>query len=63
MPDQMDDYINSYAPELQAIIRTLREIVAKCMPEAHEMIYHDAIGYSLTQSPFDSICYFAPQKN
>lgn len=27
------------------------------------MIYHTAIGYSLTQSPFDRICYIAPQKN
>jgi hypothetical protein len=33
------------------------------MPEAHEMIYHGAIGYSVTQSPFDRICYIAPQKN
>jgi len=62
MPDQMDDYINSYAPELQAIIRTLREVGTKCMPEAHEIIYHGAIGYSLTKSPFDRICYIAPQK-
>ena len=61
MPEQMDDYINSYAPELQAIIRTLREVATKCMPEAHEIIYHSAIGYSLTKSPFDRICYIAPQ--
>ncbi len=63
MSEQMDDYINSYAPELQAIIRTLREIAKKSMPEAFEMIYHAAIGYSLSTSPFDRICYIAPQKN
>ena len=63
MPEQMDDYINSFAPELQAIIRILREIAKKSMPEAHEMIYHAAIGYSFTQSPFDRICYIAPQNN
>lgn len=63
MFEQMADYIHSYSPELQAIIRTLREIAKKSMPEAHEMIYHRAIGYSLTQSPFDRICYIAPQKN
>ncbi len=63
MSEQMDDYINSFAPELQAIIRTLRGIATKSMPEAYEMIYHAAIGYSLTQSPFDRICYIAPQKN
>jgi len=32
------------------------------MPEAHEMIYHGAVGYSLTTSPFDRICYIAPQQ-
>ncbi len=63
MSEQVDDYINSYSPELQAIIRTLREIAIKSMPEAYEMIYHGAIGYSLTTSPFDQICYIAPQKN
>jgi hypothetical protein len=32
------------------------------MPDAHEFIYHDAVGYSLSDSPFDRICYIAPQK-
>ena len=59
----MHDYINSYSPELQAIIHTVREIAKKSMPEAYEMIYRDAIGCSLTTSPFDRICYIAPQIN
>jgi hypothetical protein len=33
------------------------------MPEAYEILSHGTIGYSLTQSPFDRICYIAPQKN
>jgi hypothetical protein len=63
MSEQIDDYVNSFAPDLQAIIRTLREIAKKSMPEAYEMIYHAAIGYSFSTSPFDRICYIAPQKN
>jgi hypothetical protein len=63
MSEQIDDYINSYEPELRAIIRTLREIAKKSMPEAYEMIYHVALGYSFSTSPFDRICYVAPQKN
>ena len=63
MAEQIDDYINSYAPELQVIIRTLREIAKRSMPDAFEMIYHAALGYSLSSSPFDRICYIAPQKN
>ena len=62
MLEQIDDYLHFYAPELQAIICTLCEIARKSMPEAHEMIYHSAIGYSLTTSPFDRICYIAPQQ-
>ncbi len=38
MVEPMDDYINSFAPELQAIIRTLREVAKKSMPDAHEMV-------------------------
>ncbi len=63
MPEQIDDYIHSYSPDLQTIIRKLSEIAKKSMPEAHEIIYHGALGYSVTQSPFDRICYIAPQKN
>jgi hypothetical protein len=63
MSEQMDDYIHSFAPELQAIIRTLRGIAKKSMPDAHEMIYHGAIGYSSGTSAFDRFCYIAPQKN
>ena len=50
MPEEIDDYLDSYGPELQAIICTLCEIARKSMPDAHEMIYHSAIGYSLTTS-------------
>jgi len=35
MLEQIDDYLDSYAPELQAIICTLREIARKSMPEAN----------------------------
>ncbi len=62
MSEQIDDYTNSFATELQAIIRALREIAKKSMPDAYEMIYHGAIGYSLNISPLDRICYIAPQK-
>ena len=63
MGKQMDEYISSFAPELQAIIRILREIAKKSMPDAYELIYQGTIGYSLSTSPFDRICYIAPQKN
>ena len=49
-------------PDLQAITKELRAVANKIMPDAHEFIYHDAIGYSVSDSPFDRICYIAPQK-
>lgn len=63
MSEQIDSYLNSHTPELQLIIRPLREMAKKSIPEAYEMIYHAAIGYSLSTSPFDRICYIEPQKN
>ena len=59
----MEDYIHSFAPELQAIIGALREMAKKSMPDAYEMIYHGAIGYSLRTSPSGLFCYIAPQKS
>ena len=48
--------------DLQAITRELIEVARKNMPDVHEFIYHDAVGYSVNDSPFDRICYVAPQK-
>ena len=50
-------------PDLQAITRELCEVARKNMPDAFEFIYHDAVGYSVSKSPFDRICYIAPQKS
>ena len=56
------DWLANLPPELRAIAKQLRAVARKQMPDAHEFIYHDAIGYSVSDSPFDRICYIAPQK-
>ncbi len=48
--------------DVQAITEALCSMARKNMPDAHEFIYHDAIGYSTSASPADRICYIAPQK-
>ena len=58
----VEDWLANLPPDLQAITRELRAVARKNMPDAHEFIYHDAIGYSVSDSPFDRICYIAPQK-
>ncbi len=58
----IEQYLMNLSPDLQAITRELCVVARKNMPGAHEFIYHDAVGYSVSKSPFDRICYIAPQK-
>jgi hypothetical protein len=58
----VEEYLSNLAPDLQAITRELCAVARQNMNGAHEFIYHDAVGYSVTESPFDRICYIAPQK-
>jgi hypothetical protein len=55
-------WLANLAPDIRAIARRLRTVARENMPKAHEFIYHDAIGYSVNDSPLDRICYVAPQK-
>ena len=41
----------------QPTVETLRRLIGSVAPEAHEIIYHDALGYGPTASGFDRILY------
>src|SRR5687768_8433024 len=58
----VEEWLAMLPNDLQAIVKALRAVARKNMPRAHEFIYHDAIGYSVSDSPFDRICYVAPKK-
>ena len=58
----VEEWLANLPPDLQSITKALRAVARKNMPKVHEFIYHDAIGYSVNDSPFDRICYIAPQK-
>ena len=58
----VDEWFAKLPPDLQRITRELRAVAIKNMPGAYEFIYHEAIGYSSSESPFDRVCYIAPQK-
>ncbi len=58
----VDQWLEKLPPDLQKITRELIAVARKNMPGVHEFIYHDAVGYSVNESPFDRICYIAPQK-
>lgn len=63
MIDEISSFINSCSTEQQTITRELRDITQKNMPDAHELVYHAALGYSYSQSPFDRIIYIALATN
>ena len=58
----VEEFLFGLAADVQAITRELVGVARKKMPGAHEFIYHNAVGYSVSDSPFDRICYIAPQK-
>ena len=58
----VEEWLAKLPSNLQPITKELRAVASKNTPTAHEFIYHDAIGYSVSDSPFDRICYIAPQK-
>ena len=58
----VEEWLANLPPDIQLITKKLRAVALKNMPGAHEFIYHNAIGYSTSDSPFDRICYISPQK-
>jgi hypothetical protein len=58
----VEDWAANLPFDVQEITRELIDVARGHMPGAHEFIYHDAVGYSISDSPFDRICYIAPQK-
>ena len=57
----INEHVSMLAPSVRPIYKALRSMATEKMPGAYEMLYHNALGYSLTQSPLDRICYIAHQ--
>ena len=58
----VEEFLSNLPANVQAITRELVAVARGRMPGAQEFIYHDAVGYATSDSPFDRICYIAPQK-
>ncbi len=50
-------WLENLPAEKKPTTELLRRLIAAVAPEAHEIIYHDALGYGLTDSGFDRIFY------
>ena len=58
----VEQWLEKLPLDVQKITGKLIAVARKNIPNAHEFIYHDAVRYSVNDSPFDQICYIAPQK-
>ena len=57
----INEHVSLLLPLVKPIYQALQSMARKKMPGAYEMLYHNAIGYSLSESPLDRICYIAHQ--
>jgi len=57
--EQLDSFIDKFAPEHQALIRAVRKALRKRFPTANELVYDNynffVIGYCSTERPSDCI--------
>ncbi|MGZ3714051.1 MAG: DUF1801 domain-containing protein [Ktedonobacterales bacterium] len=61
MKETIDELFPTTPLAVRAILAEIRRMVCDSLPEATEILYHGALGYSLTVSAFDLILYVAPQ--
>jgi hypothetical protein len=57
--DQVGEWLQRLPPDDGKIIATLRGVIRDVAPDAHEIVYHDALGYGPTDSGFDRILYIS----
>jgi DNA-binding PadR family transcriptional regulator len=51
--EEIKKHIDNLPIELQPIYKALRKLAKKGLPNSIEMLYHNALGYSLTDSPWE----------
>lgn len=61
--EELDSFIDKFAPANQTLIRSLRRALRKRLPTAHELVYDNynffVIGYSPTERPSDAVISIA----
>ena len=61
--DQVAEWLRQLPPNDREIVDALRGMIAGIAPDAHEIIYHDALGYGPAASGFDRIFYISVFKD
>lgn len=57
--EQVQVWLESLPSGKKPLIEALRRLIGSAAPDAHEIIYHDALGYGPTDSGFDRIVYIS----
>ena len=55
--EEVRAWLENLPIEKKPTVETLRRLIGSVAPEAHEIIYHDALGYGPTDAGFDRILY------
>jgi hypothetical protein len=55
--EQVREWLHKLPADKKQTVDSLRRLIGSVAPEAHEIIYHDALGYGPTDSGFDRILY------
>ena len=56
---EVSEWLRGLTGEDRVIVVALRGIIAEVALEAHEIVYHGALGYGPTDSGFDRILYIS----
>jgi hypothetical protein len=61
--DTLSELVEAWLAKLstqnEPVVTALRTLVRSVVPNAHEIVYHDALGYGPSDSGFDRILYVA----
>lgn len=52
-------WLAKLSAEHAPVVAALRTLMASIAPDAHEIVYHDALGYGPTAAGFDRVLYVA----
>jgi hypothetical protein len=65
MTDNVDEFLNSFSPEIRDIALKLRELVTNLIPDIQEKVYlgWSTISYSFSGGMQDAICAIGPQND
>ena len=61
--DGVEEWLARLSPDGAVVVGTLRRLITEAAPGAHEIVYHDALGYGPTDKGFDRVFYISAFKD